>query len=338
VDDDEHTSPIAVAVPRRPRDRGPYIVPRTLQLDDPVPTRDFLDDVLQMEREPSNLRACTPRTTLRSTPWEPQPATPDNPTPESAPESVVQDSTSRQHDLATPTSNPNLPQAMAPNFPAEQPPRASSPLATLAPASDGGVSQVLAQFQQNQHLLLERQAAAHREEMRQQNAWFQQQLATLQAQTIQVPPLPTQEPSVTSHLVPPLAGGAPNIVHPAPNTGGSVNSGPPLCAYPPYIPRRAEPPPYSVTTQYPYPASSQSHQRMLMPPPAYPTQQSVQSPYPTGGDYVSPRERAMQDELLRQNETAYRERMQALEDRELELARARATERFQQAQQRWGGF
>ncbi|KAK3241171.1 hypothetical protein CYMTET_49044 [Cymbomonas tetramitiformis] len=332
--DDEHTSPAAVVVPRRPRDRAPWGVPRTLQLDDPVPARNFLAEALQTELEPpSLLRARTPRGAPR--PWtsETQPATPDNPTPESAPESVVQDSTPQQHGLAIPTNNLNL----TPNSAAQQPPRAPSPLATLPLASDDGVSQVVAQLQQSQQELLERQAAAHQEEMRQQQAWFQQQLVTLQSQTVHAPG-PVQEPSVTSHQVLPLGGGVPNIVPPATIAGGSVNSGPALSSYPLTNPGFSGAPTPSVTTQYPYPAGSQSYQRMLMPPPAYPTQLPVRSPYPTGGDYVSPREIAMQNELLRQNETAYRERMQAIEDRELELARARATERFKQEQRRWGGF
>ncbi|KAK3242014.1 hypothetical protein CYMTET_48278 [Cymbomonas tetramitiformis] len=331
---DEHTSPAAVVVPRRPRDRAPWGVPRTLQLDDPVPARDFLGEALQTELEPpSLLRARTPRGAPR--PWtsETQPATPDNPTPESAPESVVQDSTPQQHGFAIATNNPNL----TPNPAAQQPPRAPSPLATLPLASDDGVSQVVAQLQQSQQELLERQAAAHQEEMRQQQAWFQQQLVTLQSQTVHAPG-PVQEPSVTSHQVLPLGGGVPNFVPPATIAGGSVNSGPALSSYPLTNPGFSGAPTPSVTTQYPYPAGSQSYQRMLMPPPAYPTELPVRSPYPTGGDYVSPREIAMQNELLRQNETAYRERMQAIEDRELELARARATERFKQEQRRWGGF
>ncbi|KAK3239399.1 hypothetical protein CYMTET_50676 [Cymbomonas tetramitiformis] len=55
---------------------------------------------------------------------------------------------------------------------------------------------------------------------------------------------------------------------------------------------------------------------------------------PKGGDYVSPQEIAMQEELLRRNEAA----VQPTVNRSKQLRTVNSSEHFQQEQRRWGGF
>ena len=290
--DDEHTSPVAMAVPRRPRDRAPWGAPRTLQLqllgtpahsthtpaDDPVPAGDFLDEALQTEL---NFQQDVPATPI----------------------------TNPHHTPITPT-HPN--QAVS--------------AATPAPASDVGLATVIQQLQNSQREMLEQQAAAHREEMRKQQVWFQEQLTALQPRTLQ--PAVAPEPSVTSHPRTVHGGARVSNGLPPAAISGSINTGAELSAYPGSIP-------HASSMHLYYPTNSQPYPRMPMPPPAL---QPFQAPRPRDWEFQSPKEFAMQEELLRRNEAAYRDQLQAIEDRELELARSRAAEHFKQEQRRWGGF